>query len=54
MSVQIREALQQDPDEYLADHRSELEALRDDVDDELLVETIDAVLADLNDQEGSG
>lgn len=48
----IRRALRQDPDEFLAKHRDELRALRDRTDNEQAAAVIDAVLADLEDQEG--
>lgn len=48
----IRNALEQDPDEFASEHRDLVEQVRDQTDDEKLRETIDAWLADLDAQEG--
>lgn len=50
----IRRALKQDPDEYFREHRDLAERIREETDDDVLAETIDAVLANLDTQEGSG
>lgn len=45
-------ALKQDPDEFLTEHRADLEELRDEVESERLVDTIDAILAHLDSNGG--
>ena len=49
----LTRALKQDPDEFLAEHENKLRDLRERVDSDRLVAAIDAVLADLDRQEGS-
>lgn len=48
----VRQALEQDPDEYLAKHRDQLHELREEVDSDRLITAIDAVLADLDEKRG--
>lgn len=49
----LQRALQQDPDEFLAEHTDDLRRLREEVDSDRIIDVIDAVLADLQGQEGS-
>lgn len=49
----LTRALQQDPDEFLAEHTDDLQRLREEVDSDRLASAIDAVLADLDGQGAS-